>query len=135
MSVAPSKYAHQAEQGLSESLCNVITTNCVHFFSVFLLRFFVTFKDDFSSFCEIYLLKRKSEVPEAFMKYNAKMKSETGRETKILRSDGGGEYCSKDFENWLAKAGISHQVTPPYTPQLNGVAERTNRTVIESARS
>ena len=113
MSVAPSKYAHQAEQGLSESLCNVITTNCVHFFSVFLLRFFVTFKDDFSSFCEIYLLKRKSDVPEAFMKYNAKMKSETGRETKILRSDRGGEYCSKDFENWLAKAGISHQVTPP----------------------
>ena len=69
------------------------------------------------------------------MKYNAKMKAETERETTILRSDGGGEYCSKDFENWLGKAGISHQVTPPYTPQLNGVAERTNRTVIESARS
>jgi hypothetical protein len=45
-------------------------------------RFFVTFKDDFSSFCEIHLLKRKSEVPEAFMKYNAKMKAETGRKKK-----------------------------------------------------
>lgn len=98
-------------------------------------RFFVIFKDNFSSFCEIQLLKRKSEVPEAFKKFNAKMKTETGQETKILRSDGGGEFCSKGFEDWLAKAGISHQVTPPYTPQLNGVAERVNRTVVESARS
>lgn len=30
-------------------------------------RFFVTFKDDFSSFWEINLLKRKSEVPEVFV--------------------------------------------------------------------
>ncbi len=63
------------------------------------------------------------------------MKTETGQETKILRTDGGGEFCSKEFEDWLGKAGIAHQVTPPYTPQLNGVAERVNRTVLESARS
>ena len=68
-------------------------------------------------------------------KFNAKMKTETGQETKILRTDGGGEFCSKEFEDWLGKAGIAHQVTPPYTPQLNGVAERVNRTVLESARS
>jgi transposase InsO family protein len=98
-------------------------------------RFFANFKDDFSNFCEIHLLKHKSEVPEAFKKFNAKMKTETGQETKILRTDGGGEFCSKEFEDWLGKAGIAHQVTPPYTPQLNGVAERVNRTVVESARS
>ena len=98
-------------------------------------RFFATFKDDFSNFCEIQLLKHKSEVPEAFERFNAKMKTETGQETKILRIDGGGEFCSKEFEDWLGKAGIAHQVTPPYTPQLNGVAERVNRTVVESARS
>lgn len=56
------------------------------------------------------------------------MKTETGQKTKILKSD-------EDFEDWLAKDGIAHQVTPPYTTQINGVAERVNRTVIESARS
>ena len=52
-----------------------------------------------------------------------------------MRSDGGGEYTGTEFKNWLAKAGIAQQFTPPYTPKLNGVAERANRTLVESARS
>ena len=31
-------------------------------------------------------------------------------------------------------AGIQHIVTPPYTPMQNGMAERMNRTLMESAR-
>ncbi|KAG2959134.1 hypothetical protein PC120_g28195 [Phytophthora cactorum] len=30
--------------------------------------------------------------------------------------------------------GIEQKFTPPYTPQLNGVAERMNRTLVECAR-
>ena len=30
---------------------------------------------------------------------------------------------------------IRHQTTPAYTPQLNGVAERKNRTILDMARS
>ena len=56
--------------------------------------YFVTFKDDFSSFCDIQLWKHKSEGQEAFNKFNAKMKFETGQATKILRSDGGGQFSS-----------------------------------------
>lgn len=55
----------------------------------------MTFKDDFSSICEIQLLKHKSEVPQAFKKLNAKMKTETGKETKILTTDGGGDFCNE----------------------------------------
>ena len=98
-------------------------------------RFFVPFKDDFSSFCDIQLLRSKFEVPEAFKKFNVRIKAESGYETKILRSDGGGEYSSKGFKEWPATAGIAHQTTPPYTSQMNGVAERVNRAVVESARS
>lgn len=89
------------------------------------------FKDDFSSFCDIQLLRSKFEVPEAFKKFNVRIKAESGYETKILRSDGEREYSSKGFKEWPATAGIAHQTTPPYTPQMNGVAER----VVESARS
>ncbi len=52
-----------------------------------------------------------------------------------MRSDGGGEYGGNEFNDWLARNRITHQVTPPYTPQLNGVAERANRAIVESARS
>ena len=93
------------------------------------------FKDGYSGWCEIQLLKQKSEVPKAFKIFSSKMEADTNKKIKVLRSDGGGEYCSKDFRDWLANSGIIHRITPPYTPQLNGVAERSNRTIVESARS
>ncbi|XP_010480845.1 PREDICTED: uncharacterized protein LOC104759633 [Camelina sativa] len=54
---------------------------------------------------------------------------------KILRSDNGGEYTSHAFKQYLAKYGILHQTSCPYTPQQNGVAERKNRHLMEVARS
>ena len=49
-------------------------------------------------------------------------------------SDGGGEYTSKEFKQYLKEEGIIQKITPPYTPQRNGVAERFNRTIIEKVR-
>jgi len=47
----------------------------------------------------------------------------------LLRSDGGGEFTNKDLEDYLIKEGIKHEITSPYTPSQNGVAERKNRTI------
>ena len=50
----------------------------------------------------------------------------------------GGEFCSNNFRDWFRIAldsRIAHQVTPPYTLQLNGVAESSSRTIVVSARS
>ncbi len=52
-----------------------------------------------------------------------------------LRTDNGGEYLSKEFQAYLASNGIEHQLTVPHSPQQNGVAERLNRTLVESARA
>ncbi len=49
----------------------------------------------------------------------------------IIRSDNGGEYTSNAFEKYLTDLGIDHQTTVPYTSHQNGVAERTNRTIVE----
>ena len=54
---------------------------------------------------------------------------------KILRSDNGGEYTGNTFKQHLAKHGVIHQTSCPYTPQQNGVAERKNRHLMEVARS
>ncbi|CAH1436470.1 unnamed protein product [Lactuca virosa] len=54
---------------------------------------------------------------------------------KMLRSDRGGEYLSTEFLDYLKECGIISQLTPPRTPQLNGVAERRNRTLLDMVRS
>lgn len=38
------------------------------------------------------------------------------------------------FKNFLKKQGIKHEMTTPYTPEQNGVAERMNRTLTEKAK-
>ena len=59
----------------------------------------------------------------------------SGKGIKVIRTDNGGEYCSTEFELFLKENGIVHQLTVPYNPAQNGVAERMNRTVMESARA
>ena len=53
----------------------------------------------------------------------------------MLRTDNGGEFCNKEFEEFCKKCGIARQKTTPYTPEQNGVAERMNNTLMERARS
>jgi len=98
-------------------------------------RYFVTFIDDFSRFCHVYLLKRKSEVLTKFKEFHAEVTNLLGKRVKVLRTDNGGEYVSAEFEQYLKEHGIRHEVTTPYTPQQNGISERLNRTLQEMALS
>ncbi|GJP69646.1 hypothetical protein CLOP_g634 [Closterium sp. NIES-67] len=60
---------------------------------------------------------------------------ECGHKVKVIRSDNGGEFIGSDFEGELKRKGIQHQLTVPYNPQQNGMAERFNRTLQEGART
>ncbi len=70
-----------------------------------------------------------------FKEYKALVENQTGMKIKTLRSDNGGEFVSKKFDNFLHECGIQRQTSAPYTPQQNGVAKRANRTIMECARS
>jgi len=98
-------------------------------------RYFVTFVDDKSHKIFVYFLKTKDEVLGKFRDFKTMAEKQTGKVIKILRSDNGGEYVSRAFENYLRSQGICHQKTVPYTPEQNGVAERANRTIVERVRS
>ena len=97
-------------------------------------RYLCTFIDDCSGFRATYFLKKKSDVFEAFKLFKAKLESETGKKIRALRTDGGKEYDSTEFQQFLTADGIRHETTPAHTPQLNGVAERANRSIIEAVR-
>ena len=60
------------------------------------------------------------------------MENQTEKKIKVLRIDNGGEFCSKEFEEFYKKCGIAWQ-NITYTPQQNGVVERMNKTLMERA--
>jgi transposase InsO family protein len=90
-------------------------------------RYFMTFIDDCTRFCYVYLLKSKDEALHYFKIYKVEVENQLERKIKRLLSDRGGEYFSTDSE-FCAEHGIIHERTPPYSPQSNGIAERKNRT-------
>ena len=98
-------------------------------------RFYVTFTDDYSRYRYIYLIKQKSETFEKFKEFKNEVENQLGRKIKMLRSDRGGEYLSLEFDDYLKECGIVSQLMPLRTPQLNGVAERRNRTLLDMIRS
>ncbi|RDY11436.1 hypothetical protein CR513_03880, partial [Mucuna pruriens] len=75
----------------------------------------------------VYTLKIKDQMLEKFKQFQALVERQLGKKVKCIRFDNGGEYCGP-FD------GIRHEKTPPETPQLNGLVERMNRTLIERVR-
>ncbi|KAK1646253.1 hypothetical protein QYE76_064058 [Lolium multiflorum] len=98
-------------------------------------RYVLTFTDDLSRYGYIYLMKHKSETFEKFKEFQSEVENQRNKKIKFLRSDRGGEYLSYEFSMHLKKCGILSQLTPPGTPQRNGVSERRNRTLLDMVRS
>ena len=97
-------------------------------------RYFATFTDDHSKWCEVYFLRTKDEVFDAFKKFKAFAEKHTGKKICFLQSDNGGEFTGNQFNEFLDQQGIKRRLTAPHTPQQNGVAERKNRTLVEMAK-
>ncbi|XP_060195162.1 uncharacterized protein LOC132624392 [Lycium barbarum] len=83
----------------------------------------------------IYFLKFKSETFENFKKFKSFVERQSGCRIKTLRTNRGGEFMSNEFISFCEENGIHRELTTPYTPEQNGVAERKNRTVVEMGRS
>jgi hypothetical protein len=98
-------------------------------------QYVFVFVDDFSRYVHVYPLKSKSEVFEEFCQYKVMVERQYGYFIRCIRTDNGGEYTSKKFTGLCAGAGIRHETTAPYSPQQNGLAERMNRNLAETARS
>lgn len=80
-------------------------------------------------------MREKSQVFGIFKKFKSFDEKQTGCFIKVLRSDQGKEYNSKEFDKFCEDEGMHRQVTVRYTPQQKGVVERKNQTVVEMAKS
>jgi len=89
--------------------------------------YFVTFIDDYFRYTKVYLIQHKNEAFDMFLSYKTEVENQLNRKIKRLRSDRDGEYIL--FNDFCEKESIIHEVTLPYSPKSNGVAERKNRTL------
>jgi transposase InsO family protein len=97
--------------------------------------YYVYFIDDYSRKTWVYFLKSKYEVLGKLKEFKALVENLSERKIKILSSDKGGEYTSNEFGSFCGDVRIKRELTTPYNPQQNGVAERKNRTIMEAVKT
>ena len=95
--------------------------------------YYVTFIDEFSGYMVVVPIKKKSDVADKFKQFHKWFERRYSCVIQRLHCDGGGEYTGLD--GYLMERGIERNDHPAYSPELNGLAERANRTLMESARS
>ncbi|KAI3655909.1 hypothetical protein MP638_003672, partial [Amoeboaphelidium occidentale] len=98
-------------------------------------KYILNIIDDYSKFTFTYLLHKKSDAGTAVIECIQWITNQKQCTIKTFRSDRGGEFLNHQLKSFFAENGITHQFAAPYTPEQNGVAERYNRTLFESARA
>nr|GEV92177.1 zinc finger, CCHC-type [Tanacetum cinerariifolium] len=92
-------------------------------------KYVITFIDDAFRFCYVYV---KDKALDKFRIYKTEVELQQNDLVKTLRTDRGGEYYDPVF---FQSVGIIHEITTPYTPQQNDVAERKNKALKEMVNS
>ena len=80
-------------------------------------------------------MKTRIELFSIFQKFHAEIHIQFNTYIRILRSDNAKEYFSTPFSSFMSSHGILYQSSCAYTPQQNGVVERKNRHLVETART
>jgi hypothetical protein len=97
--------------------------------------YYIIFIDDCSRKTWIYFLKTKDESFSRFQNFKNLVENQIGRHLRVFRTDNGKEFDSYKYDELCRASGIKRELTVPYNPQQNGVAERKNRTICEAARA
>lgn len=94
--------------------------------------YFLCFKDDWSKYRHVFFLSHKSEVPACLETFLAEVRIAV-HTVKLFRADQGREFDNEKVIKILNSYGIERRLSPPYSKEQNGAAEREDRTLVESA--
>jgi hypothetical protein len=92
-------------------------------------QYAVSFIDVKTDHLFVYYIKEKSAAMGAFKKFIRYCEAHKHGRVKRIRSDRGGEYTARKFADYEVATGVWHEWTAPRTPQQNGKAEVTWRTL------
>ncbi|WJX25125.1 hypothetical protein P8452_14197 [Trifolium repens] len=97
-------------------------------------RYALVVVDDYSRYTWVNFIREKSDAFDVFKELCIQIQREKGSNVVRIRSDHGREFENSKFDEFCAAEGIKHEYSSPITPQQNGIVERKNRTIQESAR-
>ena len=90
-------------------------------------------KDEASGYRMVRFIKSTAEVAKALKSMLDEAERQTGRKALSLRTDNGTEYVNAAVTELLS--GVENEKSPPNVKQANGIAERENRILCDTARS
>ena len=73
--------------------------------------YYILFINDFSWKTWIFFLNTKDETFVKFQEFKEMVENQTSKKICALRSDNGGEYTSRDFDDFYWKEGIKMDMT------------------------
>ena len=98
-------------------------------------RYFLSIKDDLSSFRWTYILKQKSQAAEKIKELLLQIEKENKHKVHTIRTDGGTEFVNKNLQKFCNDHGVKFQKSNRYHPEENGSAERDHGVKLSRVRS
>ncbi|KAI0991495.1 hypothetical protein K3495_g16692, partial [Podosphaera aphanis] len=97
-------------------------------------RYWLVIVDDYSRFRWVKLLQFKNDVNKEYREFKIWAEAEFHTSIGSIRSDNGGEFTNNNLTSLHKASGTKIELTAPYNPQQNGVAERSMLTLLNHVR-
>ncbi|GKE76487.1 retrovirus-related pol polyprotein from transposon TNT 1-94, partial [Tanacetum coccineum] len=98
-------------------------------------KYILVIVNDYSRFTWVKCLRSKDEAPNFIIKYLKMIQVRLKVPVQRIRTDNGTEFVNQTLREYYEKAGISHETSVARSLQQNCVVKRSNRTLIEVART
>jgi hypothetical protein len=98
-------------------------------------KYILTVVDSYTRFCSAIPIKSKRDVARTLSDSLDLEAKRFGYYPTVLHSDRGTEFLNSTMKEFCKNHLIRSRTSDPYTPQQNGLAERHNRTILESLRT
>jgi len=80
-------------------------------------KWVITFLDNYSSYCRVAFLHKKSDAAEAIKAVFQLWSNTTSHSVKHLHTDNGGEYMTLELQSFLHEQGIVHKTSTLHVHQ------------------
>nr|GEW55208.1 putative ribonuclease H-like domain-containing protein [Tanacetum cinerariifolium] len=91
--------------------------------------------NDYSRFTWVFFLATKDETSPILKTFITGLENQLSIKLKVIRNVNGTEFKKNSLNQFYGMKGIKKEFSVPRTPQQNGIAERKNKTLIETVRT